>query len=31
MRAEVHLTAYNQRIVPIIHGDVLQISADRLV
>ena len=31
MRAEVHLTAYKQRIVPIIHGDVTQISADRLV
>ena len=31
MRAEVHLTAYKQRIVPIIHGDVIQISADRLV
>jgi HlyD family type I secretion membrane fusion protein len=31
MRAEVHLTAYKQRIVPIIHGDVAQISADRLV
>jgi len=31
MRAEVHLTAYKQRIVPIIHGDVVQISADRLV
>src|SRR6266576_1136454 len=30
MRAEVHLTAYKQRIVPIIHGDVVQISADRL-
>ena len=30
MRAEVHLTAYKQRIVPIIHGDVIQISADRL-
>ena len=29
-RAEVHLTAYKQRIVPIIHGDVMQISADRL-
>ncbi|MBR0975304.1 HlyD family type I secretion periplasmic adaptor subunit [Bradyrhizobium japonicum] len=29
-RAEVHLTAYKQRIVPIIHGDVVQISADRL-
>ena len=31
MRAEVHLTAYKQRIVPIIHGDVIQVSADRLV
>src|SRR5438270_10498645 len=30
MRAEVHLTAYKQRIVPIIHGDVIQVSADRL-
>jgi HlyD family type I secretion membrane fusion protein len=30
MRAEVHLTAYKQRIVPIIHGDVIQLSADRL-
>ena len=30
MRAEVHLTAYKQRIVPIVHGDVIQISADRL-
>jgi HlyD family type I secretion membrane fusion protein len=30
MRAEVHLTAYKQRIVPIIHGDVILISADRL-
>ncbi|TWA99166.1 HlyD family type I secretion periplasmic adaptor subunit [Bradyrhizobium stylosanthis] len=30
-RAEVHLTAYKQRIVPIIHGEVIQISADRLV
>jgi HlyD family type I secretion membrane fusion protein len=30
MRAEVHLTAYKQRIAPIIHGDVIQISADRL-
>ncbi|MBR0793504.1 HlyD family type I secretion periplasmic adaptor subunit [Bradyrhizobium manausense] len=29
-RAEVHLTAYKQRIVPIIHGDVVQVSADRL-
>ena len=30
MRAEVHLTAYKQRIVPIIHGDVIQVSAGRL-
>jgi HlyD family type I secretion membrane fusion protein len=31
MRAEVHLTAYKQRIVPIIHGEVIQVSADRLM
>ncbi|MBR0840956.1 HlyD family type I secretion periplasmic adaptor subunit, partial [Bradyrhizobium liaoningense] len=30
MRAEVHLTAYKQRITPIIHGTVFQVSADRL-
>ena len=30
MRAEVHLTAYKQRIIPIVHGDVIQVSADRL-
>jgi multidrug efflux pump subunit AcrA (membrane-fusion protein) len=30
MRADVHLTAYKQRIVPITHGDVIQVSADRL-
>ena len=30
-RAEVHLTAYKQRITPIVNGDVIQISADRLV
>ena len=30
MRAEVHLTAYKQRAVPIIHGEVLDVSADRL-
>ncbi|MDB5565811.1 HlyD family type I secretion periplasmic adaptor subunit [Caballeronia mineralivorans] len=30
MRAEVHLTAYKQRITPIVHGTVLHISADRL-
>jgi HlyD family type I secretion membrane fusion protein len=29
-RVEVHLTAYKQRIAPIIHGDVIQVSADRL-
>ena len=30
MRAEVHLTAYKQRITPVIHGDVIDVSADRL-
>jgi HlyD family type I secretion membrane fusion protein len=30
VRAEVHLTAYKQRIIPIVHGDVVQVSADRL-
>lgn len=30
MKAELHLTAYKQRIVPTVHGDVLSISADRL-
>ncbi|SJZ33079.1 membrane fusion protein, epimerase transport system [Enhydrobacter aerosaccus] len=30
MKAEVHLTAYKQRIVPTIRGEVLQVSADRL-
>ncbi|KFC75905.1 Type I secretion membrane fusion protein, HlyD family [Bosea sp. LC85] len=29
-RAEVHLTAYKQRIIPMIHGTVIQIGADRL-
>lgn len=29
-RAEVHLTAYKQRITPMINGDVFQVSADRL-
>ncbi|WBL81471.1 hypothetical protein I3J27_13990 [Bradyrhizobium xenonodulans] len=29
-RAEVHLTAYKQPIIPIIHGDVIQVSAGRL-
>jgi HlyD family type I secretion membrane fusion protein len=30
MRAEMHLTAYKQRIVPTIHGRVMHVSADRL-
>ncbi|TMJ22941.1 MAG: HlyD family type I secretion periplasmic adaptor subunit [Alphaproteobacteria bacterium] len=30
MPAEVHLTAYKQRIVPTLHGVVAQVSADRL-
>ena len=30
MRAEMHLTAYKQRIVPIVHGDVGNVSADRI-
>lgn len=30
MRAEVHLTAYKLRIVPIVKGDVVHVSADRL-
>jgi epimerase transport system membrane fusion protein len=30
MRAEMHFTAYKQRIIPIIHGDVIDVSADRL-
>jgi HlyD family type I secretion membrane fusion protein len=29
-RAELHLTAYKQRVVPTIHGTVVTISADRL-
>jgi HlyD family type I secretion membrane fusion protein len=29
--AEVHLTAYKQRIIPMVHGTVIQVSADRLV
>jgi epimerase transport system membrane fusion protein len=28
--AEVHLTAYKQRITPMVHGEVIQVSADRL-
>ncbi|MBR0843424.1 HlyD family type I secretion periplasmic adaptor subunit [Bradyrhizobium liaoningense] len=30
MRAEVHLTAYKQRVTPNVHGTVLQVAADRL-
>jgi epimerase transport system membrane fusion protein len=30
MRAELHFTAYKQRVIPIIHGDVIDVSADRL-
>ncbi|HSQ04248.1 MAG TPA: HlyD family type I secretion periplasmic adaptor subunit [Burkholderiales bacterium] len=30
MRAEVHLTAYKQRTIPIVHGTLLNVSADRL-
>jgi HlyD family type I secretion membrane fusion protein len=31
MKAEVHLLAYKQRIVPVVSGRVTQVSADRLV
>ena len=30
MRTEVHLTSYKQRIIPVIHGELKSISADRL-
>lgn len=30
MQAEVHLNAYKQRVLPVIHGEVVQIAADRL-
>jgi HlyD family type I secretion membrane fusion protein len=30
MRAEIHLTAYKQRITPMVEGEVVRISADRL-
>ena len=30
MHAEVHLTAYKQRITPVVSGEVIQVSADRL-
>lgn len=31
MKADVHLIAYKQRIVPVIPGEVIHVSADRLV
>ncbi|WIM14423.1 HlyD family type I secretion periplasmic adaptor subunit [Enhydrobacter sp.] len=30
MRAELRLTAYQQRLLPLIHGEVVRVSADRL-
>lgn len=30
MRAEVHFTSYKQRVTPLIHGTVSEVSADRL-
>jgi HlyD family type I secretion membrane fusion protein len=30
MRADIHLTAYKARITPVVHGTVLQVSADRM-
>ena len=30
MHADVHLTAYKQRITPVVHGTVTEVSADRL-
>ena len=30
MRAEMHFTAYKQRVIPIIHGNIADVSADRL-
>ena len=30
MRAEVHFNAFKQRVLPVIHGEVIQVSADRL-
>ncbi len=30
MRAEIHLTAYKQRVTPMVAGEVVRISADRL-
>jgi len=31
MIAEIHLTAYKQRITPVVLGEVIQVSADRLI
>jgi multidrug efflux pump subunit AcrA (membrane-fusion protein) len=31
MPAEIHLTAYKQRITPVVQGTVIQVSADRLI
>ena len=31
MRAELHFTAYKQRLIPVIHGAVIEVSADRLI
>jgi HlyD family type I secretion membrane fusion protein len=31
MNADVHLTAYKQRITPVVRGTVMQVSADRLI
>ncbi len=30
MHAELHFTAYKQRVIPVLHGDVIDVSADRL-
>jgi HlyD family type I secretion membrane fusion protein len=30
MHADVHLTAYKQRITPVVRGEIVQVSADRL-
>jgi HlyD family type I secretion membrane fusion protein len=29
MRAELHFTAYKQRVIPVIHGEVIEVAADR--
>ena len=30
MRAELHFTAYKQRVSPVIHGELIEVAADRL-